>query len=105
VSELFVVGISWRTADVAVREKLAFREDELSSVLAAVTGALPVAEAVLLSTCNRVELYGVAKPGSDAASAVRAFIADDRKARSNDVMNAIYDHRGPAAIRHVFRVA
>ncbi len=105
MSELFVVGISWRTAEVAVREKLAFREDELPAVLSAVTGALPVAEAVLLSTCNRVELYGVSKPGADAASAVRAFIADDRKARSTEVMNAIYDHRGPAAIRHVFRVA
>src|SRR5262249_28396368 len=54
VSELFVVGISWRTASVAVREKLAFRDDELPGTLRELTATLPVAEALLVSTCNRV---------------------------------------------------
>ena len=43
VSELFVVGVSWHTAPVAVREKLAFREDELADVLRGLVGELPVA--------------------------------------------------------------
>jgi glutamyl-tRNA reductase len=105
MSELFVVGISWRTAPVAVREKLAFREDELATTLAALTKTLPVAEALLVSTCNRVEVYGVAKPGVDATGAVRAFLAEQRGLRPVDVADVIYDHRGPAAVRHVFRVA
>ena len=42
MSELFVVGISWRTAPVAVREKLAFREEEVPGVLRGLTGALPI---------------------------------------------------------------
>jgi glutamyl-tRNA reductase len=103
--ELFVVGISWRTAKVAVREKLAFREEELEPTLRAITSKLPVAEALLISTCNRVEIYGVGKPGEDAATAVRAFFAEQRGVRPKDLGDALYEHRGPGAVRHVFRVA
>lgn len=105
MSELFVVGMSWRTAKVAVREKLAFREDELAETLLAITRELPVAEALLISTCNRVEVYGVAKPGADATTEVRAWIANRRNVRLTDVGEALYERRGPAAIRHVFSVA
>ena len=105
MSELFVVGISWRTAKVAVREKLAFREDELAETLLAITRELPVAEALLISTCNRVEIYGVAKPGSDATTEVRSWIAQRKKVHLADVGEALYERRGPAAIRHVFSVA
>ncbi|HZJ62108.1 MAG TPA: hypothetical protein VFD36_01180, partial [Kofleriaceae bacterium] len=75
MSELFVVGISWRTAPVAVREKLAFRDEEVPGVLRGITGALPVTEALLISTCNRVEVYGVARPGQDPTGPLRRFLA------------------------------
>jgi glutamyl-tRNA reductase len=105
VSELFVVGISWRTAPVAVREKLAFREDEVPDALRAMKQLAEVGEALLVSTCNRVEVYGVSKPGQDATSAVRRFLAEQRKQKPADIADKIYDHRGSDAIRHVFRVA
>ena len=105
MSELFVVGMSWRMAKVAVREKLAFREDELAETLLAITRELPVAEALLISTCNRVEVYGVAKPGADATTELRAWIAKRRNVRLAEVGEALYERRGSAAIRHVFSVA
>jgi len=105
MSELFVVGISWRTAPVAVREKLAFRDDELGGALQAMTAELPVAEALLVSTCNRVEVYGVARPGADATGPVRTFLATQRGLVPTDVADVLYDHRGAAAVRHVFTVA
>jgi glutamyl-tRNA reductase len=105
MSELFVVGISWRTAPVAVREKLAFREDELATTLSTLTTQLPVTEALLISTCNRVEVYGVAKAEANAPTAVRTFLADQRGVKAKEVSEHIYEHRGSAAIRHVFRVA
>lgn len=105
MSELFVVGISWRTAPVAVREKLAFREEELPGTLKLLTTQLPVAEAVLVSTCNRVEVYGVGKPGSAPASQVRSFLAEQRGLAPSEVRDVIYDHVAGAAVRHVFRVA
>ncbi len=105
MSELFVVGLSWRTAPVAIREKLAFREEEVPQALKAMVDALPVAEALLISTCNRVEVYGVQKPGADAADAVRAFLLEQRKLKAHELADSLYQHRGPQAIRHVFRVA
>src|SRR5262245_64650115 len=105
MSELFVVGISWRTAPVAVREKLAFRDDELGGTLQAMTAELPVAEALLVSTCNRVEVYGVARSGADATGPVRTFLAAQRGLVAADVADVLYDHRGPAAVRHMFSVA
>ena len=105
MSELFVVGISWRTAPVAVREKLAFRDEELAGTLQALTAELPVAEALLVSTCNRVEVYGVGKPGADPTVPVRAFLAAQRGLAAADVADVLYDHRGNAAVRHVFSVA
>ena len=105
MSELFVVGISWRTAPVAVREKLAFRDEEVPGVLRGLTGALPVAEALLISTCNRVEVYGVARPGQDPTGPVRRFLAEARDLRPADVADVLYDRRGDEAVRHVFNVA
>lgn len=105
MSELFVVGISWRTAPVAVRERLAFREDELMTTLKDLAGSLPVAEALLISTCNRVEVYGVGRPGQDAASAVRGYLIAQRGVNPAEVAGSLYEHRGAHAIRHVFRVA
>ncbi|MEP6865209.1 MAG: glutamyl-tRNA reductase, partial [Deltaproteobacteria bacterium] len=105
MSELFVVGLSWRTAKVAVREKLAFREDEVADTLLALTRELPVTEALLISTCNRVEVYGVAKPETNIASSVRTWLAQRRSAKLAELDSALYERRGPAAIRHVFAVA
>lgn len=105
MSELFVVGLSWRTAKVGVREKVAFRDDEIGDALCALTQELPVAEALLISTCNRVEVYGVAPPTTDAPEQVRKFLARQRSHVLADVADALYDHRGSGAIRHVFRVA
>ncbi|MCW5805205.1 MAG: glutamyl-tRNA reductase [Deltaproteobacteria bacterium] len=105
MTDLFVVGISWRTAPVAVREKLAFREDELPDTLRALTTTAPVAEALLVSTCNRVEVYGVGHAGADPTGPVRTFLARQRGLDVRDVADALYDHRGNAAVRHVFRVA
>ena len=114
MSELFVVGISWRTAPVAVREKLAFREDEIAPALRELTAG-GVGEALLVSTCNRVEVYGVARGGGDAVGVVRHFLAArgagtagssaGGSPRVADVEDVLYAHRGNAAVRHVFKVA
>jgi glutamyl-tRNA reductase len=101
VAPLFVVGISWRTAPVAIREKLAFRDDEIEPAVAALRAVPGVAEAMLISTCNRVEVYGVSSgDAGDAAAAVRAHLAKDPA-----IAAALYSHAGEPAIKHVFRVA
>lgn len=108
-SPLFVVGISWRTAPVAIREKLAFRDEEIAAALDELRAAPGVAEALLISTCNRVEVYGAARAdagGPDAAvAAVRAFLARNRGVPEASIARELYSHAGDGAIRHVFRVA
>ena len=70
MADLFVVGLSWRTAPVAIREQLAFREDELAGVVERLRAQPAVAEAMLISTCNRVEVYGVTRddPAANAST-------------------------------------
>jgi glutamyl-tRNA reductase len=102
MSELFVVGLSWRTAPVAVRERLAFREEEMTAAVQALA-IPPVGEAMLISTCNRVEVYGVGEAG--AAEKVKAALAASRGVPLRDVEPVLYAHGGDVAIRHVFRVA
>ena len=58
---ILIVGVNHRTAAVEVRERLAFREDELAQALSRLKLVAPsVAEAALISTCNRVEMIAVA---------------------------------------------
>jgi glutamyl-tRNA reductase len=102
MSELFVVGLSWRTAPVAVRERLAFREEELESAIK-LLAAPPVGEAMLISTCNRVEVYGVGAEG--VATHVKAALAASRGVPLGEIESVLYAYGGDGAIRHVFRVA
>ena len=105
--ELFAVGISWRTAPVAIREKLAVADDELAAVLAALRGAPGVAEAMLVSTCNRVEIYGAATVGGGeaAVTAIRRILPENRGVAAAEIAPVLFGHAGGAAVRHVFRVA
>ncbi len=106
-AELFVVGISWRTAPVAVREKLAVPEDEAAALLATLMQAPGVREVMLISTCNRVEVYGAspAGEGEQAVTAVRRVLPESRGVTPGSVDSVLYGHVRADAVRHVFRVA
>lgn len=110
-SNLFVIGLSWRTAPVAVREKLAFADDELPATLQAITSLSNIGEAMLISTCNRVEIYGAtaqAAPASAlhaATGEVRGFLARTRNLPLEELSGNLYEHVDTGAVRHTFRVA
>jgi glutamyl-tRNA reductase len=103
--DLVVVGLSHRTAPLDVREKLAFPDDVLPAALEAL-GKLPsVGEAMLLSTCNRVEVYAASRSDAPQAIAeVRQFLGA-RGLPADRLAEHLYDRAGPAAVKHVFRVA
>jgi glutamyl-tRNA reductase len=109
--ELFVVGVSWRTASVAVRERVAFRDEEIPRALGDLLGSPDIDEAVILSTCNRVEIYGSTSPGAPgsramaAAAEARSFLARSRGVAAEGLASHLYERVDLDAIRHLFRVA
>jgi glutamyl-tRNA reductase len=100
---IVVVGLNHETAPVAVREALAFPKERLSEALARVREEAGLGEAVILSTCNRVEVYG--RSTDSSVDAVAEFLARYHSRRLEDVAPHLYRLEGEAAVRHAFRVA
>lgn len=103
--ELWVFGLNHRTAPVDLRERLAVPETELRDVLRRLLEAVPVEEAVLLSTCNRVELVMVSARDADVAEPVTQFLSRERNMPTATIASHCYVHRGKQALQHIFRVA
>ena len=105
--DVFVVGVSWRTAPVTVRERLAFRDEEMDGALGDLLASPEIEEAVILSTCNRVEIYGscAAAGMAAAAAASRSFLARSRGVAAEGLAAHIYERSDDDAVRHLFRVA
>jgi glutamyl-tRNA reductase len=100
---IVIVGLSHETAPLAVREALAFPKERLADALARLRRETPLGEAMILSTCNRVEVYGRAvEPCSDA---VAAFLAQYHERRPEEIEPHLYRLEGEEAVRHAFRVA
>jgi glutamyl-tRNA reductase len=99
--QLALVGVSHKTAPVEVRERLAFNSEVLRAALAALVGRQQVQGAIILSTCNRVEV--MAESPDDGL--IREFLCDFHKIPSDLISKHIYSFKNAEAIRHVFRVA
>jgi len=97
---LLCIGLSYRTAPVSMRERLVMSEAERVELLRRL-GEAP-SEVVLLSTCNRVELY-LATP--DVALARRRVREELGRLGGPEVLEHLYEHQGEAALTHLFRVA
>ncbi|MEO8596646.1 MAG: glutamyl-tRNA reductase [Candidatus Solibacter sp.] len=103
--KLLITGVSHKTAPVEVRECLAFREETLPAALADLKSRAGVSEAVILSTCNRVEITLTAEDSADPRVIVDAFLADHKSVTSATIGPHLYRHEGRDAIHHLFRVA
>jgi glutamyl-tRNA reductase len=96
-----ILGINHKTAPVALREKVAFAEDRLVAALTTLREQIGVAEALILSTCNRTEVYwsGTAS-GSDLSQWLERHHGHDL-----DLAASLYIHQESRAIEHAFSVA
>jgi glutamyl-tRNA reductase len=100
---IVVVGLNHETAPVAVREAMAFPKDELAAALERVRQEAGLGEAMILSTCNRVEVYGRSEKG--AVRAVADFLARYHGRAPEEIEKHLYRLEGEQAVRHAFRVA
>jgi len=102
---LFVSGLSHRTAPVELREQLVVDEEKLRELLRDVQGTGVVDELVIVSTCNRVEVYGVAGVPGEARSDVFRRLCRHRGIDLASLDEALYTHLEGEAVHHAFRVA
>jgi glutamyl-tRNA reductase len=105
--KLQMVGCSHHTAGVQIRERLAFNRDQAAEALSRLRSRFPETEAVLLSTCNRVELY-VASQAADACPShhdVVSFLAEFHGLSPAELFNDLFERTGEDFVRHLFTVA
>ncbi len=102
---LFVAGLSHRNAPVELREQLAVDEDKLRELLRDVAATGVVREALILSTCNRVEVYAIADVPDEARTVTFRQLCRHRGVEPASVETVLYTHADGEAVRHAFRVA
>src|SRR5882724_8662134 len=96
-----ILGMNHKTAPVALREKVAFSEDRLVAALRTLRQEAGVAEAVILSTCNRTEVYWA---GSATAEELSRWL-ERHHGSSLDLTSSLYVHQEQHAVEHAFNVA
>ncbi|WP_145360049.1 glutamyl-tRNA reductase [Alienimonas californiensis] len=111
--DLGVVFCSHHTADVSLRERLGFSAEALGDAYAKLRERFPASELVVLSTCNRVEVYSAVPPpaaGGQAGLAPRlsdlaGFLSEFHAIPEDAFASHLLERRGPDAVRHLFEVS
>ncbi|MBB3303836.1 MULTISPECIES: glutamyl-tRNA reductase [Enterobacterales] len=102
---LLALGINHKTAPVALRERVAFTPDTLELALNSLLSQPMVQSGVVLSTCNRTELYLSVEQQADLQEKLVRWLCDYHDLREEDVRNSLYWHQDNAAVSHLMRVA
>lgn len=100
-----ILGLSHKTAPVALRERVGFNSDDPGGVLRAITALPGVTEGMILSTCNRVEVYAASQDPPLGCARLQRFMAEYHGLDEAQLKPHLYIHSGREAIRHLFRVA
>jgi glutamyl-tRNA reductase len=103
--KVLVAGLNHKIADVDVREKLAFTGSKLEEGLLQFSGLPEVDEAIILSTCNRVELYANVSEPEKASESIKTFLSEFHNINKDSLDNALYFYHDIQAVEHVFKVA
>jgi glutamyl-tRNA reductase len=102
---IIVIGLSHRSSPVAVRERFAFADATIPHVLQKLRSDGIASEAVVLSTCNRVEIYAATELSQmDAICALRKFLVDHHK-YEEPLTTEVYAYGQPHSVEHLFKVA
>ena len=104
MTELLALGASHKTAPLSLRERLAVTDAAAERLLHELVEHPSISEAVVLSTCNRIELYVVVADPVEAESIVLAMLARRAGIRPTELVDGIYALRNCDAARHLFRV-
>jgi len=102
--KVFVAGLNHRTAEIDDREKLAFNGNKLVEGLEKFKNLPGIKEAMILSTCNRVELYANVENIAEASESVKTFLSEYHNINRDHLNKLLYIYDDIDAVRHIFRV-
>jgi len=105
MGQIVIVGLNHRSAPVEIREKVAFPASEIGCALRGLLEREQISEVVIVSTCNRVEVWILATVGFQGTAIVENFLASFHKIPFSELNGHLYHYEGEEAIRHLFRVA
>ncbi len=104
--EIVLVGLNHRTAPVEVRERVSFTTEQSRKAAEELRSRGILQETLVLSTCNRSEIYGVPPESShECAPGLSSFLSEFHAVRADMLSVSLYHHYDRAAVRHLFRVS
>jgi glutamyl-tRNA reductase len=104
--EIVLVGLNHRTAPVEVRERVSFTTEQSRKAAEELRSRGILQETLVLSTCNRSEIYGVPPESShECAPGLSSFLSEFHAVRADVLSVSLYHHYDRAAVRHLFRVS
>jgi len=104
MSTILLIGLNHKTAPVEIRECLAFSTDETTDALDTLQQHSAIAEVILFSTCNRVEVLLTAPEQDRALDATKHFLSQYKGVPHEKFEDVLYVYEGDEAVRHIFRV-
>ncbi|MBO8155915.1 MAG: glutamyl-tRNA reductase [Bacillaceae bacterium] len=102
--KIIVVGVNYRTAPVEIRERLTFSEEHLHEAMISLNQQKSVLENVIISTCNRTEIYAVADQLHTGRYYVKKFIADWFSMDVKEISPYLFIKEEEEAVEHLFRL-
>ena len=103
--KIFVLGLSHKTAPVSVRERFAIPAGDCGRHLQGLMALREIAEAVLVSTCNRLEIYGACRDPVVGGAVASRWLATENNVEADSLSTHLYTWEGLDAVVHGFRVA
>jgi len=104
--EIVLVGLNHRTASVEVRERVSFTTEQARRAAEELRARGILEETLVLSTCNRSEVYGVPPEAShECAAGLSSFLSEFHSVRPDVLRGSLYHHYDREAVRHLFRVS
>jgi glutamyl-tRNA reductase len=103
--DLVLVGLNHKTAPIGIRERVAFREEGIPEALGKLCREFGFDEAMIVSTCNRVELVGNGSSNGVSAAHLQEFLCRHHEVNASLLNGHLYTYGDDELVRHVFRVA
>ncbi|MGN1401296.1 MAG: glutamyl-tRNA reductase [Bacillus sp. (in: firmicutes)] len=101
---ILAVGLNYKTAPVEIRERLSFNEAELTDAMLALQNKKSILENIIISTCNRTEIYAVVDQVHTGRYYIKEFLSQWFNLKTEEFAPFLFIHEGARAINHLFQV-